>query len=352
MNDPTKVYCPDCDEHVVEQPVEGLSRRQFIRVVGTQATALAAVGAMASQAPRVLADSKPAQSASKPAEDLVRELYATLTAEQKSAVVRPYDDGADRGRPTRLGMYNRPLGKRVGEVFTAPQQELVEKTLRAICADEEGYRRISRNGRFDSSGSLQGCGVTIFGDPTQDEFCWQFVSHHLTVRCDGNFKDGNAFGGPMYYGHSANGYSEQNVFNFQTQSVESVYEALSEKQRQQAVIVGRTPGEQIGSVQFRPEGEAKPGIAYAELTKDQQQLVEKVMRDVLSPFRKEDVDEVMHIVKATGGMEKIHLAFYGRNNDQDGLWHFWRLEGPGFVWNYRVLPHVHTFVNISSNLKA
>ena len=29
---------------------------------------------------------------------------------------------------------------------------------------------------------------------------------------------------------------------------------------------------------------------------------------------------------------------------------FWRLEGPGFVWNYRVLPHVHTYVNISSKL--
>ena len=28
-------------------------------------------------------------------------------------------------------------------------------------------------------------------------------------------------------------------------------------------------------------------------------------------------------------------------------WHFWRLEGPGFVWNYRVLPHVHCFVNIA-----
>ena len=29
-------------------------------------------------------------------------------------------------------------------------------------------------------------------------------------------------------------------------------------------------------------------------------------------------------------------------------WHFWRLEGPGFVWNYRVLPHVHTYVNIAA----
>ena len=75
------------------------------------------------------------------------------------------------------------------------------------------------------------------------------------------------------------------------------------------------------------------------------------MRDVLSPYRKEDVEEVMAIVKTNGGMEKIHLAFYPDRSMKDNQpWHFWRLEGPGFVWNYRVLPHVHTFVNISSKV--
>ncbi len=54
------------------------------------------------------------------------------------------------------------------------------------------------------------------------------------------------------------------------------------------------------------------------------------------------------IERSNGGMEKINLAFYedDKMNDKQP-WHFWRLEGPGFVWNYRVLPHVHTFVNIS-----
>ena len=37
-----------------------------------------------------------------------------------------------------------------------------------------------------------------------------------------------------------------------------------------------------------------------------------------------------------------------RGTTDNQRWHFWRLEGPGFVWNYRVLPHVHTYVNISS----
>ena len=69
----------------------------------------------------------------------------------------------------------------------------------------------------------------------------------------------------------------------------------------------------------------------------------------MAPFRKEDGDEVMAIVKANGGLEKINLAFYKdkKSTDEKIRWHFWRLEGPGFVWNYRVLGHVHCFVNIA-----
>lgn len=77
----------------------------------------------------------------------------------------------------------------------------------------------------------------------------------------------------------------------------------------------------------------------------------KVMRDVLSPYRKEDVDEVMEIIKTNGGMERIHLALYPDPAMKDKQsWHFWRLEGPGFVGNYSVLPHVHPYVNISSKV--
>ena len=73
------------------------------------------------------------------------------------------------------------------------------------------------------------------------------------------------------------------------------------------------------------------------------------MRTVLSPYRKQDADEVMEIIKTNGGLDKIHLAFYqDRQMNDKEPWHFWRLEGPGFVWNFRVLPHVHTYVNISS----
>ena len=37
-----------------------------------------------------------------------------------------------------------------------------------------------------------------------------------------------------------------------------------------------------------------------------------------------------------------------RQEMKDG--HRWRCEGSGLFWNFRVLPHVHTFVHISSKL--
>jgi hypothetical protein len=353
MSEDSTPFCPECADGP-DQP-EVVDRRNFIRVVGEQTVGLLAVGGLAVSAPSLLADGSrfatPAARPRKPAEDLVRLLHATLTEEQRRVVVLPWDHGAANGRatPTRLRMYNSPINRRIGQVFTARQQELIERTLRAISSDEEGYRRVTRNGTFDASGALTGCGVNIFGEPDGNRpYSWVFTGHHLTVRCDGNSEPNAAFGGPMYYGHSPDGYSQRNCFYYQTRSVLSVYDALNERQRGMAVVRG-TPGELEPSIRFRPRGQAMPGLPISEMTRDQKQLVERVMRDVLSPFRAEDANEVMDIIRRNGGMQHIHLAFYqdGRMNDNN-RWHFWRLEGPGFVWNYRVLPHVHTYVNIAA----
>src|SRR5207302_1495226 len=105
------------------------------------------------------------------------------------------------------------------------------------------------------------------------------------------------------------------------------------------------PGELLPSVRFR---DGHPGLPVSEMTADQRALVQSVMRTVLSPYRREDADEVMDLIRRNGGMERIHIAFYRDAGDNQDRWHFWRLEGPGFVWNYRILPHVHTYVNIAA----
>lgn len=343
--------CSDCVlplESAASLPLLESDRRGFLRTVAGTA---AGVGALQMVQRTSLAEDRPVKATPKPAESLIRELHSTLSNDQKSTLVLPWNHGAAKNRvATRLQMYNRPYARqRIADHYTKPQQDLVQRILRSICADDEGYRRLSKDGQWDASGAFENCGSHLFGDPSGDgQFAWLFTGHHLTVRCDGNSLPGAAFGGPMYYGHLEHGYSEDNVFYYQTQRVMSVFDALSEEQQKQA-IAPRTPGERAQSIQFRGKNEQRPGIDIGDLSDDQREIVEIAMRDILSPYRKEDADEVMEIIKTNGGLDEMNLAFYAdRDRPQPGQpWHFWRLEGPGFVWNYRVLPHVHCYVNIA-----
>ena len=333
MTEPLATNCPECADPVLATPA--LDRRSFIRVLGGTAAIAATVGLPAIVRAR--------REQAKAAEALIQELFSGLDDTQKKSVLLPFNDAK------RLGMYNAALNNtKIGTVYTKPQQELLEKIVRSMAGGAEGWKCLSRDGTWDASGSFTNCGAHFFGEPGPGKkYAWLFTGHHLTIRADGDFMEGAAWGGPMYYGHTPNGYVAGNVFNFQTKAVLEVAKALDEKQMKKAVIVG-TPGELAPSIKFRKATEAKPGLAAAEMSKDQQALVQKVMHDLLAPYRKEDGDEVMAILKANGGLDKIHLAFYrDAKAEENERWHFWRLEGPGFVWNYRVLPHVHCYVNIA-----
>ena len=83
------------------------------------------------------------------------------------------------------------------------------------------------------------------------------------------------------------------------------------------------------------------------MTRDQRELVQKVLGDLLLPFRKKDADEAMKYIKANGGVKALSMSFY-KNLDigNDGVWDVWQLESPTMVWYFRGFPHVHTWVNI------
>src|SRR5439155_24697867 len=109
-----------------------------------------------------------------------------------------------------------------------------------MCSDDEGYRQISRRGTWDGSRSFGRCGALFFGEPAKgNKYAFVFAGHHLTIRADGDFEDGVGFGGPMYYGHSPNGWSRGNVFNYQTPSVVKLYGAPDGKQQAKAAQPAR-----------------------------------------------------------------------------------------------------------------
>jgi Protein of unknown function (DUF3500) len=342
MKDVAVAECPEC---------RSVDRRDFVRTLAA-GTALSTLGvAAAGVATRASATEKGPMPrvVNAAAEELVRELHSTLSADQQKLVVKPWNH-----KDRRSVNPNKALDKTIDVVYSKTQQELLVRIVKAIGAGEDGWHQISRAGTWDASKTFDQCGADIFGDPSTGKFAFLFTGHHLTVRCDGDAEAGAAFGGPIYYGHTPFGYNERNVFHYQTREVAKVFEALDPKQRDAALVHKGTPGEGAGSVRLVKDAR-HPGIAYADLKKDQQALVESVMKAVLSPFRQEDGQEVVSIIKAMGGMEKVHLAFYTEPYEDTKTtaknpWSFWRLQGPGFVWNYRVLPHVHTFVNISSKI--
>lgn len=335
--------CPDC-----EAP-PALARRDFIRVMGTTAAAVAVGGLTPLQKARAARAEKQAQ-----AEAMIFDLYQTMDADQKKKLVRAWDHGAAGGKgiPARLLTHNGADGKsRIGDEYTKKQVELLDRIFRAIANGEEGYKQLSRNGRFDNSGDFETIGALIYGEPVEGKkFSLVFCGHHITVRCDGNSEEKTAFGGPLYYGHSPRGYATTNVFYDQTKVATELYGALDAAQHKVAVLPGKWKDEHNG-VPVPKKGAAVPGLTYAAMSKDQQALTQKVMAELVSPYRKEDGAEVMEIIKANGGLEKLSMAFYqeGQTNAKEP-WSHWRLEGPGFVWSYRALPHVHTFVNVTAKL--
>ena len=83
------------------------------------------------------------------------------------------------------------------------------------------------------------------------------------------------------------------------------------------------------------------------MSRDQRALVEKVLADLLLPFRKKDAGEAMKYIKARGGVESLSMSFYKNlDNGEDGVWDVWQLESENMVWYFRGHPHVHTWVNI------
>ena len=78
-------------------------------------------------------------------------------------------------------------------------------------------------------------------------------------------------------------------------------------------------------------------------------MVQKLLKDLTSPFRAFDVEEVQSNASSdAGGADKLRLTYF-KDGDigKDGVWDVWKLEGPAFAWYFHGSPHVHTWVNIA-----
>lgn len=241
---------------------------------------------------------------------------------------------------------------RVDEILNRDQQAMVREIFLKLHNEEYADRILSATEHDNGDRGLGACSVALFGEPGTGKFEFVLSGRHVTRRCDGDSVAGAAFGGPIFYGHAALSDEEApdhpgNVYWFQARRANEVYQAMDGKQRALALREKCRPERGVDTVRLTGKTTGLEGIPLTELTRDQRELVRKVMADLLAPFRKSDADEALKLVDAAG-FEHLHMAF-SKNDDigDDGVWDIWQLEGPNMFWYFRGAPHVHTWVHIA-----
>lgn len=333
-------HCPDCDYP------PGLGRRDFLKAAGVAA---AASGLALPAGVRAAEEKQQLPSA----ENLVAKLYGTLSDTQKEEICFAWDYEDDRGRLRTHVSNNWQITepKIASAFFSKEQQEIIEALFYEMY-NPEWHDRIRKQLRDDAGGYGKSQSIAIFGEPGSGKFELVMTGRHLTIRCDGNSTEHTAFGGPIFYGHAAQGFNEKadhpgNVYWHQAKLANQLYQMLDGKQ-QKTALISNTPLERM--VHFQGPSGQFPGLPVTELSADQREHLEKVLTTLLEPYRQSDREEARACLKAQGGLDKCAISFYQEDDiGNDGVWDNWRIEGPSFVWYYRGAPHVHVWVNVADN---
>jgi hypothetical protein len=319
-----------------------LHRRSFLKVAG------AAVGVGLTRRAWASADEK------KPPEALVQELYQSLGGEQRKRICFDWD----YTDPTRALLRTRVANNwRVTEpaidsdFYTAQQRQFIRRIFEGLL-QPDWHARFDRQLKDDVGGFGHAQSIAVFGNPGGEKYEFVLSSRHMTLRCDGGSSPRVAFGGPIFYGHAASGFNEKpdhpgNIFWPQALAANELFRKLDDKQQARALLK-RAPEE--SAVGFRgPKGDF-PGIPVASLNESQRQQAQGILERLLAPYRESDRKRVLACLKAQGGLEKCHLAFYEEDDlGGDRVWDIWRLEGPAFVWHFRGAPHVHVWVHVADD---
>jgi hypothetical protein len=363
----TRVECECCRE-LGDGANLRLGRRDFLKTAGS---VVVGAGAVAVGLPlgRVWAEPKavatavgeaaeiapPVAAVKGQPESLVKTLFDTLSPKQRETICFGWDymdpkRGLLRTRVANNWNVTEPFVN--SEFYTKDQQAIVRGIFEGII-NPEWHERIDRQLYDDAGGYGEQNSIAIFGVPGSDQFEFVMTGRHMTIRADGNTGQHVAFGGPIFYGHAADGFNEGpthpgNVFWPQAVAANKLFEMLDGKQQEQALVrTGLPPESHVG---FRGKEGPFQGISVRDLSSDQREHLQGVVNLLLEPYRQGDEDEAEQCLKAQGGLEACHLAYYAQQDiGNDHVWDIWRLEGPSFVWHYRGAPHVHVWVNVADD---
>jgi Protein of unknown function (DUF3500) len=323
-----------------------LSRRDLLRTLGAGVLA-GSVPLIGRTATAAAGQTKVGPSPSELAETAVARFHASLSKAQREQICFPFD------HPLRSVVKNNwEIVKPAISDLNKEQQALCHEIMKGLCS-EDGLERFTKQ-MEDDAGGFDAYHVAVFGEPGTDKpFEWVLTGRHDTLRADGNSLEGAAFGGPIFYGHAADGHFNEdakhtnNVWWYQGEQANKIFQTLDDKQKAQALIA-RAEADDARTIKLKGAKLPARGMAVADLDSQQKDMVRQLLEMMLRPFRACDAAEVRECLDATGGADKLRLTYFKEGDiGNDGVWDIWKLEGPAFSWYFRGSPHVHTWLNVA-----
>ncbi|MGN6543505.1 MAG: DUF3500 domain-containing protein [Aureliella sp.] len=103
--------------------------------------------------------------------------------------------------------------------------------------------------------------------------------------------------------------------------------SLSDEQRKEAMLPGKTPGEILGAAKPQPPHVDEAGVACGKLNDKQKDLLHRLLDAYTGKMRSEVAKQRWEQIEKAG-YEKVSFAWSGA--DHPGVGHYYRIQGPTF----------------------
>jgi hypothetical protein len=290
------------------------------------------------------APSKAAQPAAVAMVEAANQLLAGLSPELRARAAFAFDD------PYRLTWHYYPVTPwaRKGAVLkemTPQEKDLVKALLRAgtspagyktalgVMSLENILRDIENTPLAHKIRNSDLYYVSIYGKPAlTGKWGWRLEGHHLIFNYV--LEDGRVVAStPQVVGANpgevpSGPYQGLRVLAREEDLARQLLTALDPDSRRKALLAEQAPFDVLSEVKVQPKKLPLEGLAFADMSPVQQQLVRELIRLYAGRQPPEAAERLLNDVEE-GGLEKVHFGWAG--SPQPGQPHYYRVQGPTFV---------------------
>src|SRR5712692_1739850 len=266
---------------------------------------------------------------------------ATLDPAQKSKGVLPFNS------EERFHWFYTPVSRKGISLkeLNASQRQAALALLRAGLS-EKGYTKAEMIRKLEEVlRELEGRGstrdpdlyfFTFFGEPAADgAWGWRYEGHH----CSQNWTivNGKSIGSsPQFFGANPAEVRDGPMKGTRVLSAEedlgrSLVKSLSTAQRAEAVLSASAPADILTSNQRKAAIQDDKGVAYSQLSKDQQGMLMALIEEYLSAQPRAQALQRLEKIKQAG-FGPIRFAWMG--GLEKGERHYYRVQGGTFLVEY------------------